>query len=162
MLYKEYKAISFLLLIGIVNTVNAEDNDIIKNNPIAWAFYKLVNKFSPEVSKKVVSAQQDVVQTSTQVKDNEFMFGEGVFWMLDDSVQDFTKNVKETKSQPKVSTKNGILVGKTLEHSHAFYGVPYAQPPTEYLRLYLISFIKKKTIYIEKTFLPCFIEFSSL
>lgn len=135
MLHKEYKAIRFLLLIGIINTVNAEDNDIIKNNPVAWAFYKLVNKFSPEVSEKVVPAQQDIVHSSAQVKDNEFMFGEGAFWMLDNNVQDFTKNVKESTLQPQVSTKNGILVGKTLEHSHAFYGVPYAKPPTENLRL---------------------------
>jgi len=33
------------------------------------------------------------------------------------------------ESGPRVNTTSGLLIGSTLEQSHAFYSIPYAEEP---------------------------------
>lgn len=40
----------------------------------------------------------------------------------------------EILGNPEISTENGIITGVTYPESHAFYSIPYAQPPIGELR----------------------------
>ena len=45
-------------------------------------------------------------------------------WMFDNAILDY----------PMINTTSGMMKGQTNKHSHAFYSVPFAQPPVGSLR----------------------------
>ena len=45
-------------------------------------------------------------------------------WLFDETIYDF----------PVVNTTSGMVMGQTNKDSHAFYSVPYAEPPVGDLR----------------------------